>query len=357
MSRNSNNNNNKDFPQEDPYAVLGVRLDDDVATIHKAYRKLALQLHPDKIQQLSTKEQEIAAERFQKIQTAKAFLTEPEFQKVREQYDLQRASQLRREQVETERNNQMSERRKRMRDDLAQQEKDARQRKGNRASSVSSNMKHTQKVQDLKKEGEKLRQRFAEKEAAKMAAEDTKAKKEDRQIRLKWSRKKCKVSPTEHSLAELMAQQFGPVESVEFLGSKGNAALVTFADPMSCRPCVDMYAESDEMRAAYVGKRNEMQQDDNILSSSLPNERPTAKDWKLQRAAEREKLLREMELEETSKGSSTQRRAKRKSPYVFPPPLLGDKNVSPLQLLQEQEMLILKDYLPLDKIKAIQLAT
>jgi DnaJ family protein C protein 17 len=346
----SNASGNKDFPKEDPYEVLGVGLTDDAATINKAYRKLALQLHPDKIQQLSAKEQEIAAERFQKIQTAKAFLTEPEYAKARDKYDLQRASQLRREQVEAERTKSMSDQRKRMRDELAEQEKDARQRKVNRSSTKEH---HKEKVRDLQKEGEQLRQQFADKEAAKKVAEMTKTIKEDRQIRLKWSRKKLKVSPTEHSIEELM-QQFGSVESVEFLGSKGNAALVTFTDPNSCRPCVHMYAESEEMRASYVGKRKEGEIDMEE-KAMLPKEK-LAKDWKIQRAAEREKLLREMELEETA-NKSPPKRSRRKPPYVFPPPLLGDKNRSPLQLLQEQEALILKNFLSLDRIKKIQIET
>ncbi|GAX25534.1 hypothetical protein FisN_28Hh002 [Fistulifera solaris] len=343
----SNASGNKNFPKEDPYEVLGVRLTDDAAAINKAYRKLALQLHPDKIQQLSTKEQEIAAERFQKIQTAKAFLTEPEYAETRERYDLQRASQLRREQVEAERTKSMSEKRKRMRDELAEQEKDARQRKVNRSSTTEHHSK--EKVRDLQKEAEQLRQQFADKEAAKKVAEMKKASKEDRQIRLKWSRKKMKISPTEHSIAELM-QQFGSVESVEFLGSKGNAALVTFTDSDSCRPCVDMYAESEEMRASYVGKQKE---DDMEETASLPKEK-VAKDWKIQRAAERERLLREMELEETTSKNSP-KRARRKSPYVFPPPLPGDKNRPPWQVLQEQEALILKNYLSPEQIQKIQI--
>ncbi|GAX29173.1 DnaJ homolog subfamily C member 17 [Fistulifera solaris] len=336
---------NKDFPKEDPYDVLGVQPTDDAATINKAYRKLALQLHPDKIQQFSAKEQELAAERFQKIQSAKAFLTEPEYAKAREKYDLQRASQLRRKQVEAERTKSMSEKRKRMRDELAEQEKDARQRKVSRPKEHHSK----DKVRDLQKEGEQLRQQYADKEAAKKVAEMTKASNEDRQIRLKWSRKKLKISPTEHSIAELM-RQFGSVETVEFLGSKGNAALVTFTKPDSCRPCVDMYAESEEMRASYVGKRKE---DDREETASLPKEK-VAKDWKIQRAVEREKLLREMELEETTSKSSP-KRARRKSPYVFPPPLPGDKNRPPWQILQEQEALILKNYLSPEQIQNIQI--
>lgn len=347
------NPSSKDFPKDDPYEVLGVQPTDDAAAINKAYRKLALQLHPDKIQQLSAKDQELAAERFQKIQTAKAFLTEPEHAKAREKYDLQRASQLRREQVEAERTKSMSDRRKRMRDELAEQEKDARQRKAKHQTTKDNQ----QKVQDLKKEGEQLRQQFADKEAAKVAAEVVKTNKEDRQIRLKWSRKKLKISPTEHSIAQLM-QQFGAVEAVEFLGSKGNAALVTFSDPNSCRSCVDMYADSDEMRATFVGKRKETEESKNEQASSLPTEKPASKDWKVQRAAEREKLLREMELEENNNGSPKQKRVKRKSPYPFPPQFSGDKNyLSPLQLLQEQEAFVLKDFLPPETIKAIQLAT
>ena len=135
-------------------------------------------------------------------------------------------------------------------------------------------------VDKLRREGKRKREEYAERDAAAEVEKDmerelheqqqrrqatkkaTKESVEDRQVRLKWDRKKVKPSPSEDSLAKLFSEQFGPVESVELLGKKGNQALVTFDDPSSCKPCVDFYATSTEMRAKYVGKRKEDEEDD-----------------------------------------------------------------------------------------------
>jgi hypothetical protein len=51
-------------------------------------------------------------------------------------------------------------------------------------------------------------------------------------------------------------RDFGKVEDVKTLGSKGNAALVTtFAAKSSCGPCVDTYQTSKAMLAMFVGQR------------------------------------------------------------------------------------------------------
>ncbi len=64
---------------------------------------------------------------------------------------------------------------------------------------------------------------------------------EDRQVRLKWSQKRVLGGSHTRLSIENIMRDFDKVEDVEMLGSKGNAALVTFADESSCRPCIAAY--------------------------------------------------------------------------------------------------------------------
>ena len=106
----------------DPYEILGIDQGASDTDINKAYRKLALKLHPDKQHGKSDAERDVVAKRFHNVKEAKSFLLEkPE---ERRKYDLQRASRLKRAQQEAARESAMSARRKRMRSDLAAREAD-----------------------------------------------------------------------------------------------------------------------------------------------------------------------------------------------------------------------------------------
>lgn len=366
---------NSKFPDKDPYHVLGVAPSASHAEISKAYRKLALQLHPDKQQGLSAADLEENAHKFQDIQTARSFLLDTEHQTARQEYDRKRASDQMRKQADAAREKGLSERRKRMRDELNRQEAVAT----TKSMRTSSQKKTNSVVEELRRQGTKLREDLADRAAEKASkqafeqAADKNQQLEDRQVRLKWSRKKLKTSPSEHSLAQIFAR-FGTVERVEMLGSKGNAALVTFSNADSCRPCVDSYIDSNEMRANFVGKRKDREEEEataraeaEVKASRLSKEKPhtSGSDWKLRRAAERERLLREMEERERggSQNVSAQpeRTKKRKASHgPFPPPFSSpdgvDGNLSPLEKLEQVEARLLKDLLPTEKLQRIRLS-
>lgn len=310
-------NSKKGQPSVDPYDALGIAFGASEAEITKAYRKLALKLHPDKQRQgLSPKEQEEVAKQFHDIKEARSFLLDAEHAEDRRQFDARRESDRIRRETEAVRDRQMSDRRKRMREELKEKELQAQQEAegSTRARKQQKKDKQEKEVVDqLRREGLKRREeqanRNAEKELERELRKERKERRdflEERQVRLKWDRKKIKISPSEHSIATLLSE-FGAVETVEFLGKKGNQALVTFEHVSSCRPCVDAYATSKAMRAKFVGQRKDHEEEEEEEDSREQENEPlttrvshsrdaeTLEERRLRQAAEREALLREMQ--------------------------------------------------------------
>lgn len=396
----------------DPYQALGLQHGATDADITKAYRKLALKFHPDKqsSKSLSPAEMEALEQRFHDIKEARTFLLENKEE--REKYDLKRASEQKRREAEAQREETMSAQRKQMRDALLRKEQEAKQAHSNREASHQSATKKRERdnlVDQLRREGTKLREEYAQREAAKQAEQEVeqeyrKQKKElkeqleNRQVRLKWDRKKIRISPSEDSIAQLFEKErgFGTVESVEILGSKGNQALVTFADASSCRPCVEFYKNSKEMRAKFVGARKEQEEELELQRErereeaelraqkrqrSSGRENETLEDRRLRQKGEREALLRQMEQEEEQGGdgangtNGTGSRVAREHatsaslgrndekdatprptisfPLEFPKEFLGSGK-TPRQILEEMERRILGDFLTEEELKSMQ---
>ena len=301
-----------DEPGKDPYEVLGIPFSSSDVEITKAYRKLALKYHPDKQKddRSSKLELERIAQKFQEIQEARDFLLD--FDK-RRKYDAKKASMEARKAADRAREEQMSAKRRRLRDELARQEQSARSGHESQTSVFTNKHQSRSKVEELRKQGKEMRETFAgrEQNAKKndVPLHQSSEIMEDRQIRLKWSRKRMKISPSEHDIAKIM-EKFGAVENVELIGKKANAALVTFLSRSSCTPCVDAYLNSEEMRASYVGSRKEdeerkraaEEEEDrmNFLrrQDSAQKDHESVQEYTLRRAAEREQILREMEQKE-----------------------------------------------------------
>jgi len=56
--------------KRDYYEILGVGKDTDAKDIKKAYRKMAMKHHPDKLSDLSEAQQKMGKEKFLKVQEA-----------------------------------------------------------------------------------------------------------------------------------------------------------------------------------------------------------------------------------------------------------------------------------------------
>eukprot|EP00956_Cyclotella_meneghiniana_P017241 scaffold27883_cov65-Cyclotella_meneghiniana.AAC.2 len=353
------------MPLKDPYIVLGISTNATETEIKRAYRQQALKLHPDKQSDTLTESQRLALDKqFHEVKDARAFLLDAEHAEARRKYAANLASERMRHAEEERRERTMSSRRKRMRDELSTREKMAKM--------ASSGSKQTTSedrfdVERLRREGERLREEYSRREAEvdaerrhKMAVDRAtqKLQKEDRQVRLKWSRKKIVGGVhTKQSLTAIM-KDFGQVEEVELLGSKGNAALITFTHESSCKPCVDAYKTSETMRATLVGRRKH--HDDNIHESESDNfpvtssrqDTETLEERKLRQAAERERLMRKMELEEQGGGVSsekveachdqTDKAVHKQKKSTFPPdfPAKYADSMPPIEIVEKYEKLL-----------------
>lgn len=358
-------------PELDPYEILGIEQGCSDAGITKAYRKLALKLHPDKVQNLSEKEQDRISKEFHAIQEARAFLLEPEHAEARRAFDTKRASQQLRRQQDAVRESQMSERRKRMRDELKRKEELTKNQDIYQEEALEALEKLRRQGKDLR---EKHSDRVHDKQARKQSRTEKKTRmlKEERQVRVKWSRKRMKVSPSEHSLAHLLSK-YGPVESVEILGSKGNAALITFVNASSCRPCVDAYEMSEEMRATFVSKKRkeEYEQESTrrneaeapAATTSTSQDREGLEERKHRQAAERERLMRELEMEDAGQhvkdrsDDETTKQKKRSRPFPLEFAATLDSSLTPVQKLEHFENAFFGGTLSSEQMRRMQVVS
>ena len=398
----STNNSSKDEHGPkcgNPYTILKVPNFASTSQIKKAFRKLSLQLHPDKRKPNLTKAEHDALDiQFMQVNEAKEFLLEEEHRSKKEKYDLKLKSDLLRMERNKEREEAMGATRKNFKRDLQQKiERELMAKKNKFSKSAEGNHDYTHpsgsmdvNMEGLKKAGSQMKQEYAQKmnninlQTQKSSYKTQKQLLQNRQVRVKWSRAKM-GGQSEHMIADLLSKQFGPVENVELIGRKGNAALVTFLDPSSCQPCVQHYANSDRLRATYVGQRKKDHArdsdddgddyDPNDIQTSIKRERDreSLDERKLRQEAEREKILRQMESgsfpdNDDATNTTTKQSTPKKS--LFPPlfPAVESnkrqkqqhghgQSYSYLERLEEMERIILKDLVPPDLLRESQITT
>jgi len=391
------NENKSPFPAKgNPYKILAIQNFATPSQIKKSFRQLSLKYHPDKREQNLSKTQHDNLDRqFISVQEARDFLLNNDFIHDKHQFDSKLKSETLRKQEEERRDAAMSSRRKRMRQDL--ESKIQNLKTGTDAGGVGVGVgvvrpkdydgkeKESQgsHMQDLKRDGMRMREEFgqrtrtAEEKLAARARKKHKSQLENRQVRVKWSRKKM-GGQSDEMIAKLM-KRFGAVKHVELIGGKGNSALITFQDDSSCKKSVDYYLHSDELRASYVNVEKRKDEEDSMpltdtRTLNRDRDRESVEERKLRQAAEREVLLRNMELgeENDQEESGIQGNKEMKDDGVsskklshlnlFPPtfparkqPTLDGSLPSPLERLQLLEQDFLQGVLSSREIDDIQI--
>ena len=151
---------------------------------------------------------------------------------------------------------------------------------------------------------------------------------------------------------------------------------MTFSKAESCKPCVDAYLQSNKLRATFVGKRKEEEEnandpnDDDALPdlTSRERDRESVEERKLRQEAEREKLLRQMEndtydddddnVETTKQTPAKKRKSKSLFPPHFPRKQSNERNekLSFLEKLEQMEGIILKDLIAPNLLRAAKVS-
>lgn len=226
-----------------PYEILDIsnRATDD--EIKKAFKNLARKLHPDKLVKASVEEKAAAEIRFMKVKASHEFLCD-EGQK--NLYDTMVAKKENSVKRKVEREEAMDGARRAMKRRLDEEEERA-----------APTARHSQtQVDEMRKENLARRQAHAthQQQRSEEASAQARQNRHDlslRTVKIKW--KRTAHSHSEDSLATLFGS-LGTVESVEFVGDKGNAAKLVFSDVGEASKAVSTYAASKTMKVSLGSK-------------------------------------------------------------------------------------------------------
>ncbi|KAI9209209.1 DnaJ domain-containing protein [Polychytrium aggregatum] len=204
----------------DYYAILGIDPSTDSKAIAKAYRRLALTCHPDKVSPDDTD----AAARFLLLSKAYDTLTDPQ---KRRTYDEQHKARL----AKLEKLKMMDETRRKTRQDLFDREKQARQ---HRNEAQMEQLRQREQIERLREEGERQRKQheqeqqllFKQMQEAILVKElqtniqsavDS-AEEFDSSIRVKWDKKKYLLVQAD---IEELFEKYGDIQALIF--KEGNS--------------------------------------------------------------------------------------------------------------------------------------
>ena len=247
----------EDILKHDWYHVLGCKLDDTKEQLNKASRKLSLKYHPDKNPEKS------AEAMFLLIQKAKEVLLDDTS---RLEYDTAFKKVMKRKQYDEQRKGTMDANKKRMRDELEKKMQNAKGHNRDTDRDESSAKAKKSRADEIKHLQEQNMQRMEshhkeamEREAAirdqvtdailrhnKESADSTSSS-----VRLKVKWRKNDYSQSENLILQEF-RSYGHIEYIDFGGSKGNSAVITFSSSRSVQSAIEAMDESTIYKVSRV---------------------------------------------------------------------------------------------------------
>ncbi|XP_068627912.1 dnaJ homolog subfamily C member 17 [Battus philenor] len=280
----------KNIEDVDLYAILEIEISATESEIKKAYRKKALQCHPDK-----NPDDPKAAETFHELSRALEILTDVS---ARSAYD----KVLRAKAAAKLRHKELDSKRQKLKEDLERREREATQ---SQYSNLTDEQKLAAEIQRLQKEGSRLLQE--EQQRIKEEIQKNRSKFNEHvwdsslnRIKIKW--KADKNDPNnggyDESTLRRFLKKYGEISVLIFSPKKKGSALVEFSSKEASEMAVEFEKGLPEnpLSLKWLNNKPVLTTKKNASTSSLVSERDYESIVlrKMRQAAERQRLIEEM---------------------------------------------------------------
>ncbi|KAL4715723.1 hypothetical protein ACJJTC_006302 [Scirpophaga incertulas] len=288
----------KNMEDIDLYAVLGIQINATESEIKKAYRKKALQCHPDK-----NPDDPKAAETFHELSYALEILTDVS---ARSAYD----KVLRAKEAAKLRHQQLDSKRQKLKEDLERREREASLGQG--GVNLTDEQKLAAEIERLRKEGSRLlqeEQRKLKEEIQKRLGTLTQPVWDStlNRIKIKW--KADKTDPNNGGYDENMLKRYlkkyGNIVALVMSPNKKGCALVEFSSKEASEMAVELEKglPNNPLTLKWVNNKPILTTKKEVGGPSVISDRDyeSLVLTKLRQAAERQKLIQEMMKEDQEK--------------------------------------------------------
>ncbi|XP_053608729.1 dnaJ homolog subfamily C member 17 [Plodia interpunctella] len=285
----------KNIEDVDLYAILDLQITATESEIKKAYRKKALQCHPDK-----NPDDPKAAETFHELSRALEILTD---KSAREAYD----KVLRAKAAAKLRHQQLDSKRQKLKEDLERREREASS--GSGANNLTDEQKLAAEIERLQREGSRLL--LEEQQKMKEEIQRTMGRLSEpvwdsslNRIKIKWKAEKNDLTNGGYDEVVLRRclKKYGNIVALIISPKKKGSALVEFTTKEASEMAVELEKGLSEnpLTLKWVNERPVLTTKKDVCSSSLVSDRDyeSLVLTKMRQAAERQRLIEEMMKED-----------------------------------------------------------
>ncbi|XP_059045162.1 dnaJ homolog subfamily C member 17 [Achroia grisella] len=279
----------KNIEDIDLYAILDIQITATEAEIKKAYRKKALQCHPDK-----NPDDPKAAETFHELSHALEILTDVQ---ARAAYDkvlkAKAAAKLRHQQLDSKR--------QKLKEDLERREKEAVSGAG--ANNLTDEQKLAAEIERLRKEGSRLlqeEQKRVKEEIEKNKGQQPVWDSSLNRIKIKWKvdNNDQNNGGYDENLLRRFLKKYGTIVAIIMSPKKKGSALVEFATKEASEMAVELEKglADNPLTFKWLNEKPIVSKEKNIGGPSLISDRDyeSLVLTKMRQAAERQRLIEEM---------------------------------------------------------------